>query len=80
MHQSKKRPAWTICVPRTRLEFARLFLDDSYSDSACYYWLSHEINCNEGLKTDLQKLGYKKGSHILSIPQQDCIFQHFGLK
>lgn len=66
--------------PRSRMEFCRLFLDESYSTAACYYWLSHEIEGNLQLKNELLQLGYKKGSHYLTIPQQDCILRHFGVQ
>lgn len=65
--------------PRSRIEFCRLFLDESYSQAACYYWLSHEIEAIPQLKTELLQLGYKKGSHYLTIPQQDCLLRHFGV-
>lgn len=66
--------------PRTRIEFCRLFLDDSYSDNTCYYWLNNEINSHPELKSQLEKVGYKKGSHYLTIPQQSCIFEYFGIE
>lgn len=65
--------------PRTRVEFARLFLDDSYSDQACYYWLNKEINSCPELRESLLRLGYRKGTHFLTIPQQESILRHFGL-
>lgn len=65
--------------PRSRYEFVRLFLDESYSQQACYYWLNKEIDSNPELKKELETLGYKKGSHFLTIPQQNCIFAYFGL-
>ena len=67
--------------PRTKLQFARLFVStDEMSDRAVLRWLQREICSNPQLYTMLVKMGYKPSAKYLTIAQQTLIIDAFCLK
>lgn len=63
--------------PRTKLEFARLFVGGYYSDQAARRWLRSELNANPALIEQLKSIGYRTSAKILTIKQQQIILEYF---
>ena len=61
---------------RSKLEFARLFCDDSFSEQAAYRWLREEIRNNEPLYQELMENGYKPHAHLLSPRIQSIMLKY----
>lgn len=67
--------------PRTKLQFARLFVSsDDLSDRAALRWLHKEIVSNKQLHNKLCKLGYSDVSRKLTFLQQKLLFDHLSVK
>jgi hypothetical protein len=63
--------------PRTKLEFARLFVGECCSDQAARRWLRSELNANPALLEQLGAIGYKTSTKLLTIKQQQVILEYF---
>lgn len=63
--------------PRTKLEFARLFVGEYCSDQAARRWLRSELNTNPTLLEELKTIGYSSNAKLLTIKQQQTILEYF---
>ena len=63
--------------PRTKLEFARLFVGGCCSDQAARRWLRSELNANPALIEQLEAIGYRPSTKLLTIKQQQTILEYF---
>ena len=69
-------PATFSPAPRSKLQFARLFCDKTFSDGAALRWLRSEIQSNPHLLQQLNTLNYKKNSKMLTCMQQTVIYAY----
>lgn len=61
--------------PRTKLEFARLFVSEKeMSDRSARNWLLREITSNAQLLTQLENWGWTRSTKTLTIMQQRLIW------
>lgn len=63
--------------PRTKLEFARLFVGECCSDQTARRWLRSELNANPTLLENLRAIGYNSNTKLLTIKQQQTILEYF---
>lgn len=63
--------------PRTKLEFARIFVGEYCSDQAARRWLRSELNANPALLEQLRAIGYNTNTKLLTIKQQQTILEYF---
>lgn len=66
--------------PRTKLEFARLFVGEYCSDQTARRWLRSELNANSALLEQLRAIGYNANTKLLTIKQQQTILEYFHAK
>lgn len=66
-------------IPRNKIDFARLFFDETFSDHSARIWLKKEIESDPELFNKLCEVGYKPKSKQLTVVQQQTIFDYFGI-